>query len=420
MANPMFEVLSQGDEIVTGQVVDTNAAWLSQQAIELGFDVTWHTAVGDRLDDLVQVLKDISVRADCCICTGGLGPTSDDLTAEAVAQAFNLPLVFDQKAFEQISSYFIHRNRAMPACNRKQAMLPEGAGRLNNAIGTAPGFALRCGRCWFMFLPGVPSEMRLMFAGEVRPLLEQGFTLTPSELITINTIGIGESDIQERLNDVDIPSDIKLGFRATSGEVQVKLLFPQGYPKAEKEKLTTALADKIGEFVFAVGELNKSPTDIIAVIDRLISTQNKTLTVVETLSCSLVATKMQGFNWLRTAIFQQSPANLALTYGISFESSQLVGAAEAISRAIQMQTDTNMVLIQLVATDVNLALSGEQAAQSCTGLLVENEFYYVERHLSGNATRKKNQAAITMLDILRKYLQQNLDSWLNRHRFKTL
>ena len=90
--NPTLEIFSQGEEVVTGQTVDTNAAWLSEQVVTLGFTVTRHTAVGDKLDDLVTLLREISTRADCCICTGGLGPTSDDLTAEAVAKAFDLPL----------------------------------------------------------------------------------------------------------------------------------------------------------------------------------------------------------------------------------------------------------------------------------------------------------------------------------------
>jgi nicotinamide-nucleotide amidase len=125
--NPSLEIFSQGEEIVTGQVLDTNAVWLSQKAVVMGFNVTRHTAVGDKLADLVQSLLDISNRADCCICTGGLGPTSDDLTAEAVAKAFGLPLVFDEIAYGQIEQFFRNRNRAMPECNRKQAMLPQGS-----------------------------------------------------------------------------------------------------------------------------------------------------------------------------------------------------------------------------------------------------------------------------------------------------
>jgi competence/damage-inducible protein CinA-like protein len=198
--NPILEIFSQGEEIVTGHTIDTNAAWLAQQAVRQGFCVTRHTAVGDKLADLVTLLQEIAQRADCCICTGGLGPTQDDLTAEAVALAFGLPLQFDPKAFAQIEAFFRLRQRDMPESNRKQALLPKGSVRLNNKRGTAPGFALRYQRCWFVFLPGVPSEMRTMFVKRVLPLLQKQFVLQPSTLISIKTYGLGESAIQQRLN----------------------------------------------------------------------------------------------------------------------------------------------------------------------------------------------------------------------------
>jgi molybdenum cofactor synthesis domain-containing protein len=126
---------------VTGEIADTNAAWLSSELIGLGFDVTRHTAVGDRLEALVDLLREISRRADLCLCTGGLGPTCDDLTAEAVSLAFERPLAMDPTALTQIEDWFSRMNRDMPSVNRKQAMLPAGATRLDNLWGTAPGGA---------------------------------------------------------------------------------------------------------------------------------------------------------------------------------------------------------------------------------------------------------------------------------------
>ena len=203
--NPTLEIFSQGEEIVTGQTVDTNAAWLAQEAIHCGFTVTRHTAVGDKLTDLINLLNDIAARADCCICTGGLGPTSDDLTAEAVASAFNRPLEFDDIAFEQIKEFFDRRNRPMPEVNKKQALLPQTAKRIDNTWGTAPGFALQHQRCWFVFLPGVPSEMKGLFLEHVKPDLLTRFTLQPPHLVSLKTLGLGESAIQELIKDIKIP-----------------------------------------------------------------------------------------------------------------------------------------------------------------------------------------------------------------------
>ena len=299
--NPTLEIFSQGEEIVTGQIADTNAAWLSQQAIQLGFTVTRHTAVGDKLEDLVGLLREIAGRADCCICTGGLGPTSDDLTAEAVALAFDLPLTFDEIAFAQIRQFFSNRNRAMPESNRKQAMLPKGAERLDNEWGTAPGFAVEYGRCRFAFIPGVPSEMQHLFLEKILPTLHQRFSLQPEQLVTIKTIGIGESAIQERLNAIAIPDRVQLGFRAGPEEVQTKLLFPADYPKPAISTLVNQVADQLGNVVFAIDGLGETAGDLVSVIDKLMSGKH-TLAVIETASHGLLTSLCVGRDWLLSAM----------------------------------------------------------------------------------------------------------------------
>ncbi len=408
--NPTFETFSQGEEIVTGQVVDTNAAWLSQQAVALGFRVTRHTAVGDKLEDLVQLLLDIANRADCCISTGGLGPTSDDLTAEAVAKAFNLPLVFDEIAFSQIEQFFGNRNRAMPECNRKQAMLPQGSIRLDNRTGTAPGFALQQGRCWFAFVPGVPSEMRNMFLDHIQPMLSNRFTLLPSQLITIKTIGIGESDLQERINKIAIPTQVQLGFRAELGEVQTKLLFPNDYPQAQQERLTNEIAHAIGDAVYAIEGLkhqshDHQTVDLISVIDQLMITQGHTLAVVETISQGLLAAKLVGVSWLISANYQQSIGKLTQRLEISNNHNDMMATAKAIADAVQKSTDADMILIQLTSAGYHSNPHGIESITVTNTLFVKGEVNYTVRILTGDIKRKQHQAALSALDLLRRYLQ---------------
>jgi competence/damage-inducible protein CinA-like protein len=250
--NPKVEIFSQGEEIVTGQVADTNAAWLSQKLVAMGFHISRHTAVGDKMDDLVSLLNEIASRADCCLCTGGLGPTSDDLTAEAVAKAFDLPLQFDEVAFAQIQARFQAKNTIMSEVNRKQAMLPQNAIRIDNTVGTAPGFCLQYQQCWFVFLPGVPSEMQHLFSETVTADLKSRFSPIPSQLITIKTRGLGESQLQETLNQFTLPENVQLGFRAAMGEVHTKLLFPPHYSILNATALVTQVVEKIGDAVFAV------------------------------------------------------------------------------------------------------------------------------------------------------------------------
>jgi nicotinamide-nucleotide amidase len=403
--NPSFETFSQGEEIVTGQVVDTNAAWLSQQAVALGFNVTRHTAVGDKLEDLIQVLLDISNRADCCICTGGLGPTSDDLTAEAVAKAFNLPLVFDAVAFAQIEQFFGNRNRQMPECNRKQAMLPQGSIRLANRTGTAPGFALQQGRCWFAFIPGVPSEMRNLFLDHIQPMLTGRFILQPSQLITIKTISIGESDLQECINKIEIPPQVQLGFRAELGEVQTKLLFPGDFPQADLQNLTQLIARAIGDAVYTIEGSGQLAGDLVSVVGQLMTARGHTLAVVETISQGLVAAKMVGVTWLLSTTYEQSVARLTQRLEVEYDPDDAMTTAKTIAHAVQKTTDADMVLIQLASKEYYVNPHNNGILTVTNALLVNGDVKRAVRTIAGDIKRKQHQAALSALDLLRRYLQ---------------
>jgi nicotinamide-nucleotide amidase len=403
--NPTLEIFSQGEEIVTGQIVGTNAAWLSQKAVACGFTVTRHTTVGDNLDDLIALLKDISLRADCCICTGGLGPTSDDLTTEAVSKAFNLALEFDDIAFEQISRFFANRSRAMPESNRKQAMLPHGAERIDNEWGTAPGFSLHYGRCWFVFLPGVPMEMKHLFEERILPTLSCRFLLQPSQLVSIKTIGLGESVIQERINSIEIPAQVQLGFRAGADEVQTKLLFPFDYPKTVMTALVARFAEQLGDHVFAIDGLGEITGDLVFEIDKLMTGRKLTLAVVETASQGLLAAKCVGLEWLISAIYEQSTARLGQHLITEANTENMITTARAIAVDIQKASGADYVLVQLYAGDNNTLHNKDKSIVASNTLLTRDTFHQTIHSLAGPIKRKQNQAALLALDLLRRYLQ---------------
>lgn len=403
--NPLLEILSQGEEIVTGQVTDTNAAWLSQQSAVLGFSLARHTAVGDKLDDLVQVLTDISGRADCCICTGGLGPTSDDLTAEAVSKAFGRLLEFDEIAYRQIRLYFEKRQRQMAECNRKQAMLPESSVRLDNHWGTAPGFSLQAGRCRFWFLPGVPSEMRQFFTAYVKPMMESLFNLSPNKLVTIKTVGIGESDLQECIIPIGIPPGVQLGFRAQLGEVQTKLLFPANFPHLELENLVHLITGTLGNFVFAVEGLGPGTGGLVEVVGRLMLASNKTLTLVETASQGLLSAKINGGPWLTSAFYYRSTDKLMLAFEVEHKHDDLMETLKSLALAVRKETGADMVLIQLPYKNEQLNQENESNIEIINTLLDEEEFIQGTKLISGDANRKQQLAALFTLDFLRRYLQ---------------
>ena len=403
--NPTLEIFSQGEEVVTGQTVDTNAAWLSERVVAMGFTVTRHTAVGDKLDDLIALLREISGRADCCICTGGLGPTSDDLTAEAVANAFDLPLAFDAVALERIKRFFTLRNRVMPEANRKQAMFPKGAERIDNGWGTAPGFSLQAGRCWFAFVPGVPFEMRHLFLETIQPTLASRFLLQPEKLITLKTLGMGESTIQERISTIEIPAQVQLGFRAGPDDVQTKLLFPHDYPEAAASVLVDKIAAELGDHVFAIDGLGQAGGDLAFTVDQLMTAGKYTLAVVETASQGLLAAKCIGSSWLLEARYEQSLERLGQKLAVSVNVDDLIASAQVIAGEIRQTGSADFVLVQLYAGDNQTFHDKDRSIILYNVLLTGDGFHQTSHSVAGPIKRKQNQAALLSLDLLRRYLQ---------------
>ena len=404
--NPKVEIFSQGEEVVSGQTVDTNAAWLSVQLVQMGFTVARHTAVGDKLEDLIKLLQEISERADCCICTGGLGPTVDDLTAEAVASAFNRPLEFDATAYDQISAFFSARKRRMPESNRKQAMLPEGALRVDNEWGTAPGFALQHERCWFVFLPGVPYEMRQLYQETIQPMLETRYTLNPWKLVTIKTVGIGESDIQERLGSEIFPDDVQLSFCAGANEVQTKILFPANFLFNEMKSITQSVADKIGDSVFIIEGLDGKAGDLVSVVGATLMHERKTLAVLETISHGLLASKCMGQPWLLEALVAQTADKIFARLGLSERQEDLSQSAARLAAAMQVQSDADYILVQLYSGGEAALKNDKQTITVLTVLISEEGLQQHQKQISGSIIRKQNQSAIVALDFIRRVLQK--------------
>jgi len=402
--NPRLEIFSQGEEIVTGQTIDSNAAWLSQQAMQQGFTVTRHTAVGDQLEDLITLLKEIACRADCCICTGGLGPTIDDLTTDAVSKAFSVPLEFDAIAFAKMQHYFSDRNKTMPITNRKQAMLPKGSERLNNDWGTAAGFTLQHQNCWFVFLPGVPSEMKPMFLTSVLPHFSLRFDLKPRTLITLKTVGIGESDIQQKISSVTIPKAIQLGFRASLNEVQTKLLFPYNYDELAMTSLIHRMAALLGDAVFAIDKSGSETTDLFSVVNSLMIEQQQTLAIIETISQGMIASLCIGSSWLLESQYKRTISNDTHNNEKHNDFNELKSTANILATSIRKNSGANLALIQLYTSvdankDIIIVYHILHTANNCI---------YEQHTLAGSTKRKQQQSALLALDFLRRNLQNNI------------
>ena len=221
------EMLSTGDEVLHGQIVDTNAAWLADMLFQQGLPMTSRTTVGDSLESLVATLQARSHEADVLIVNGGLGPTSDDLSALAAARACGVELAMQQEWLEQMEAWFASRGRVMAASNRKQAEIPANAELIDNPVGTACGFALQLNRCWMFFTPGVPSEFKVMVEQQIIPRLKAKFSPPePPVCLRLTTFGRGESDIAAELEPLALPEGVVMGYRSSMPIIEIKLTGP--------------------------------------------------------------------------------------------------------------------------------------------------------------------------------------------------
>ncbi len=217
------EILSVGTELLLGSIANTDAQMLSRGLSELGINVYWHTVVGDNPGRVREAVEIARKRADVIITTGGLGPTCDDLTKNALAEAFGKKLVFDEESARRIRSWFARTGRTMTENNLQQAMLPEGCTVLANDWGTAPGCAFEAGGVHVVMLPGPPSECRPMFLHRAKPYLRQ-FSEGVIASHTLKLFGIGESAMESRLRDrMNAMSNPTLAPYAKEGECELRL-----------------------------------------------------------------------------------------------------------------------------------------------------------------------------------------------------
>ncbi len=284
------EILSTGDEIRTGSLVDTNAAYIAERLEANGLDVVRHQCVGDDRKILADILTEIGGRADVALVTGGLGPTEDDITAAAAADAVRGELVLDETALKSIQAYFAGRNLPMPPSNRKQAMLPSGAEVLYNPVGTAPGFALSIGRCRFFFMPGVPFEMKRMFYEQVLPQLEalQGKNRLIHRVRTVTTFGLTESATGEALKELpERFPDVRLGLQARFPEIHIRLYAGGAAEDELQDRLSAATAFVTGQLGNKV--LSVEGESLPAVVGAYLRERNATLALAESCTGGLIA-----------------------------------------------------------------------------------------------------------------------------------
>ena len=419
------EILCVGSELLLGQIIDTNAAFIAQQLSRIGVDIHRKQTAGDNVERIADCIRGALSRADCLIITGGLGPTTDDLTREAIALALDVPLVHHPELEEELRAWFASRDIRPVETMMRQALLPQDALPLPNSAGTAPGVlaSTRDGKLIFA-TPGVPREMRAMMQQSIVPALLERMEGERQVIVSrvLRTFGIGESMIAEPLEDIlttaTNPTVAPLIYGKTA-EVHLRLT-----AKAPDEDAAVALLDEMesriraraGEHIFGVDE-----ETLAVVVVRELTKRNQKLAVAESLTGGMLSemiTEVPG----ASEVF----CGGAVTYsdGAKLRVLALTAATLAQNSAVSEAVATDMATgaLNLFNADFALSTTGEAGPNAATDAPVGTVFCalaFAEENAGDASTRNeasrftgdretiRTRAAMRALDMLRRYLQEN-------------
>lgn len=387
------ELVSIGTELLLGEIIDTNAAWLAQQLAAIGVDVYFRTTVGDNVGRIAAAIQIGMSRADVIITTGGLGPTVDDMTREGIANAVGAPLELNHELVEQIRARFAKWGRTMSENNVKQAYIPQGATPVENPVGTAPCFIVEHQGHFVFVLPGVPREMKHLTETRVLPWLRE--KAGDSSIILskiLRTCAVGESLIDEKIGDLEIESNPTVGLAAHSGQTDVRIT-AKAATRADAEKMLADMEarvrERLGDWIYGVGD-----ETVEQVVARMLTAQQKTVALAESNTLGKIA-----------ELLRSTPEGLNVADNLIRLNDDEVNEknAEQIANILRAQTGADIalaVLSTMGAQDMYLADTGKTSIAISSDSNTRSYTYPV----GGMGEMAQQWTAIRALDILRRAL----------------
>lgn len=409
------KILTVGDEILIGQIVNTNAAYLGDILFSIGMPVEKSVTIGDDEQMILDEFKDSIENYDLTIITGGLGPTHDDITKPALIKFFNDELILDKKVLDHVEKIFTTRNIPMPKTNEGQAMVPSKSKVIWNANGTAPGIWMEQGNRVFVALPGVPYEMKAMIEESVVPMVKEKFLKNLDYVLkqkTLLTTGVGESVLNEMIGDVhSIIKNDKLAFLPGIEGVRLRInVKADNEANAEKRisEIEEGIREKIGEHIFGTGD-----NVLEEIIGKLLTEKNLTLATAESCTGGMLSSRITDVSgssaYFMGGIVSYSNEAKKKFLNINEDIFENFGA---VSEQTAMQMAENVR--KQFNTDIGLSTTGIAGPTGGTdtkpvGLVYigysDKEKTYVKQFFFGNfRERNKKRAAQMALEILRKEL----------------
>ena len=405
------EVIAIGSELLLGQIIDTNSASISRSLAENGIELIHTTTVGDDLERMKETIGAAIHRSEIVITTGGIGPTEDDLTREAVAQVTQRPLTFQPHLMQQIEALFKRRSFQMSESNRKQAYIPEGAIPIENPKGTAPGFIVETSKGVILSIPGVPFEMEYLMENTVIPFLRKRFHLQRQviQYRVLRACGLGESGVGQQIKDLMRESkNPTVGTLASIGDIRIRITAKADTSEEAStliQKMEREIRGRLGILIYGVGD-ETLHGNIAMELERL----NLTLSVVETFTGGIISQKLASTgipSFARGIILPLETSQRAFLNLPSEEFSSLRNDPKKIVESLaeksrnEFRTDLGLATLAGIAEEQK---KGEYRVETCCSLATSTGVEKQEHSIGGELWTVRERAAIIGLDMLRKYL----------------
>lgn len=409
-------LITIGDEILIGQITDTNSGWLSQYLGKLGIKVCMTMSIGDDHEQIVDALRQQTEKYPIVITTGGLGPTKDDITKKAIASFLKVPLVFHEESYSRILQIFKKLDRPVSDTHKEQCFLPEGVEILPNSMGTAPGMLFKTGKGILVSLPGVPFEMMAIAEESLKPILAKKFTNGIILTKTILVAGVGETEIEDRITPIIslMPKHLSIAYLPALGQVRLRLTITGSHDSSSLEKtlqqFTQQICDELGDLVFGFDESNLEHE-----IGKLCQEKSITIGTIESCTGGKIAHRIVSVSgassYFEGSIISYSNRIKNQIIGIP---SEILSAHGAVSEAtVKEMVKRGCVLL---GVDVVVAVSGiagptggsPEKPVGTIWLAVGNETDVTTMLYKAGKNRAKNieLAAQAGLNLLRKFLHR--------------
>lgn len=411
------EVITVGTELLLGEIVDTNSAYLARLLNDCGIDLYYMSSAGDNWERFASVLKTALDRVDLIITTGGLGPTTDDITKEVVAEIFGEELVLDKESLVNIEKFFMKRHRVMSLNNRKQAIIPKSAIVVPNPAGTAPGIILSKNGKTVICLPGVPLEIRAMVENTVMPYLKKisGASITIRSKV-LRLCNIGESALEERIRDlIDEQNNPTIAPLAKTGEVFIRITAKgdpdevDGMIEETEKKLRTC----VGEFIYGCGE-----DELEKMVGEILKERKLKLGVAESCTGGLISNRLTNIpgssEYFDCGLVTYSNAAKMRLLGVSNGILDAFGAvsaetARAMAEGLLKNHNVDIGLSVTGLAGPDGGEEGKPVGLVYIGLVAEGFVTHVEYRFASNRIVNKESAANLGLQLLYRYLTGKLE-----------